>query len=150
MATKKTTPKSRAAARSSAKRGDALRYTQSQLKRPGKVAEAGVGWGNVVRAATSIARKYEKATEKPYRKLSPSQQEARDARKIQRIDTARAKRSEADKKSLAKMEAKDTKAAAKTAKKASKPKPLTDRQKANIAARKSAARAAKKASGKKK
>ena len=30
-----------------------------------------------------------------------------------------------------------------------KPKPLTDRQKANIAARKSAARAAKKASGKK-
>ena len=75
MATKKTTPQSRARARSAAKRGDAAQYARTEstratstkqdrvavnrfIAKPRKVTEAGTAWGSIAKAAVSVAKKY--------------------------------------------------------------------------------------------
>jgi hypothetical protein len=62
MAEKKTTPKSRAMARSTAKQGDAARFFKSEMQRkysrPGSISESGTAWGSIYKTALSMARKY--------------------------------------------------------------------------------------------
>lgn len=78
MAQKKTTPKSRALARSAgraagARRAAAKKTSAKQeraavsrsISKPTKVAEQGVGWGNVARAAAAAGRRLTKNPEFP-------------------------------------------------------------------------------------
>ena len=52
----KSTPKSRAMARSKAKQGDQAKFTKSQLARPGKVSESGTWQVAAIKAGTQIIK----------------------------------------------------------------------------------------------
>lgn len=84
MAQKKTTPKSRALARSAGRAAGAQRVSAKKtsakqeraavsrsISKPTKVAEQGVGWGNVARAAASIVGRVAKSSKPAAKTVKP-------------------------------------------------------------------------------